>query len=118
MRGVREFERPAATVRRATPARTPEPVPPGPDRVLGNGMLAALGPGAPLPAGLRLSMAGVFGGEDFADVRVHTGPAAAESAGPALAYTVGRHIVFGAGQYRPDTEPGLRLLTHELTHTV
>ncbi len=121
-------ERTRATAARAVATRTPEPTrrpagsgaPAGPDRLLGNGMLASLGPGTPLPAGLRLSMAGVFAGEDFADVRVHLDGVAAESARamPALAYTVGNHIVFGAGEYRPDTVPGLRLLTHELTHTV
>jgi hypothetical protein len=36
----------------------------------------------------------------------------------ALAYTVGRHIVFGAGQYRPGADDGRRLLAHELTHVV
>jgi hypothetical protein len=115
---MREFERSKPAVRRPASARTRELPPPSPDRLLGNGMLAALGPGAELPAGLRLSMAGVFGGEDFADVRIHTGAAAAASATPALAYTVGRDIVFGVGQYRPDTDAGRRLITHELTHTV
>jgi hypothetical protein len=36
----------------------------------------------------------------------------------ALAYTVGRDIVFGEGQYAPDTREGQRLLAHELTHVV
>jgi hypothetical protein len=36
----------------------------------------------------------------------------------ALAYTVGNQVVFGAGQYAPQTEPGRRLIAHELTHTV
>jgi hypothetical protein len=36
----------------------------------------------------------------------------------ALAYTVGRHVVFGAEQYAPDTADGGRLLAHELTHVV
>jgi outer membrane protein OmpA-like peptidoglycan-associated protein len=34
----------------------------------------------------------------------------------ALAYTVGHHVVFGHGRYRPGTESGLRLLSHELAH--
>lgn len=119
---MRDFERPGPKPgsRAEAPKQDRALPPPGPDRLLGNGSLSALGPGAPLPAGLRLSMARMFDGEDFGDVRIHTGPSAAESARamPALAYTVGRDVVFGPGQYRPDTGAGLRLLTHELTHTV
>jgi uncharacterized protein DUF4157 len=111
---VREFERPKPAAGAAAPTRAPEHAPATPDRLLGNGMLAALGSGAPLPPSLRLSMAGVFGGEDFSDVRIHTDV----PTGPALAYTVGNHIAFGPGRYRPDTEAGRALLTHELTHTV
>jgi hypothetical protein len=57
---------------------------------------------------------------DFADVRLHTDSAAAESAQTlnASAYTFGNEIVFGAGRYRPDTEHGRRLLAHELAHVV
>ncbi len=57
---------------------------------------------------------------DFSRVRVHTDSKAAESASAvnALAYTVGRYIVFGAGQYVRGTATGKRLLAHELTHTV
>jgi len=59
-------------------------------------------------------------GHNFRAVRVHTDPQAAESARGvnALAYTVGRNIVFGAGQYSPGTKAGLRLLAHELAHTI
>src|SRR5262249_25531863 len=47
-------------------------------------------------------------------------PEAAQSAQDvnALAYAVGPKIVFGAGQYRPGTPEGRRLLSHELTHVV
>jgi hypothetical protein len=57
-------------------------------------------------------------GVDFSQVRVHTDSRAAESAEAvnALAYTVGRDIVFAAGQYNPRTSSGIRLLAHELTH--
>jgi len=34
------------------------------------------------------------------------------------AYTVGRDLVFGARQYAPHTEPGRKLLSHELAHVV
>lgn len=63
-------------------------------------------------------MEGRFG-HDFSDVRVHTGEraaASAESVG-ALAYTVGRNVVFGAG-YSPGSVQGRRLLAHELAHVV
>ena len=36
----------------------------------------------------------------------------------ANAYTVGHNIVFGAGQYVPNTGRGARLLAHELAHVV
>jgi hypothetical protein len=36
----------------------------------------------------------------------------------ARAYTVGREVVFGVGEYAPETAAGKRLLAHELTHVV
>jgi Domain of unknown function (DUF4157) len=59
-------------------------------------------------------------GHNFGNVRVHTGEKAAESARAvdALAYTVGRDVVFGAGRYAPGTAAGQRLLAHELAHVV
>jgi hypothetical protein len=36
----------------------------------------------------------------------------------ALAYTVANDVVFGAGQYQPETNIGRRLLAHELTHVI
>lgn len=59
-------------------------------------------------------------GRDFSHVRVHTDSRAAESARQvdALAYTVGPHVVFGAGRFAPETQPGRRLLAHELTHVI
>jgi Domain of unknown function (DUF4157) len=57
-------------------------------------------------------------GHDFSGVRVHTDARAAESARAvqAKAYTVGRNIVFAAGQYSPGSSAGRSLLAHELTH--
>lgn len=57
-------------------------------------------------------------GHDFSQVRVHDDGHAAESARAvnALAYTVGRDVVFAAGQYAPDTNIGRGLIGHELTH--
>ena len=59
-------------------------------------------------------------GYDFGDVRVHTGSQAAEAAQSinAKAFTVGREVAFGAGQYSPETSVGKRLLAHELTHVI
>jgi len=57
---------------------------------------------------------------DFADVRIHTDADAAHSARAlqARAYTAGRDIVFGAGQYRPHSAQGRKLIAHELAHVV
>ena len=75
--------------------------------------------GEPLDAGTRAAMEPRFG-HDFGKVRVHSDARAAESARSlhALAYTVGSNIVFGAGQYKSQTESGQHLLAHELTHVV
>jgi hypothetical protein len=76
-------------------------------------------PGQPLDAHTRAFMEPRFG-HDFSRVRVHTDARAAESAWAvdALAYTVGRNVVFGAGQYVPASSAGQQLLAHELTHVV
>jgi hypothetical protein len=59
-------------------------------------------------------------GFDFGKVLVHTDARAAASARSlgARAYTVGNSVVFGTGQYAPQTAQGRRLLAHELTHVV
>ncbi|HYE13192.1 MAG TPA: DUF4157 domain-containing protein, partial [Pyrinomonadaceae bacterium] len=74
-------------------------------------------PGRPLDAATREFMEPRLG-LDLGGVRVHTGGRAAESARAvgALAYTVGRDIVFGLGQYAPDSGAGRKLLAHELAH--
>ena len=75
--------------------------------------------GQPLEASARAFMEPRFG-HDFSRVRVHTDNEAARSAQAvgALAYTAGRHIVFGSGRYNLATADGLRLIAHELTHTL
>lgn len=80
---------------------------------------ALRGGGQPLPESV-LSFFELRFGYDFSEVRIHTGPAAEESARGvnALAFTVGHDIVFGAGQYTPETAAGKRLLAHELTHVL
>jgi outer membrane protein OmpA-like peptidoglycan-associated protein len=76
-------------------------------------------PGKPLDAATRAYMEPRFG-HDFSRVRIHTDAQAAESATAinAQAYTVGRDVVFGAGQFSPNTPDGQKLLAHELTHVV
>lgn len=73
--------------------------------------------GQPLDLAARAFLEPHFG-HDFSQVRVHTDTRAAASARAvnALAYTVGKDVVFGAGQYAPGTRAGRRLLAHELTH--
>jgi hypothetical protein len=75
--------------------------------------------GQPLDSATRSLMSPRFGA-DVSNVRVHTGARAAESASAlnALAYTVGRDVVFGANQYQPGTREGQRLLAHELAHVI
>ena len=77
------------------------------------------GGGKPIPEGVRSFFEGQFG-QDFGDVRVHTGPRAdrAATALNARAFTVGGDIAFRSGEYRPGTREGDHLLAHELTHVV
>ena len=75
--------------------------------------------GQPLDATTLGLMESRFG-HDFSRVRVHTDTRAAQSARAvnALAYTVGRNLVFESGWYSPETAGGAALLAHELTHVV
>jgi hypothetical protein len=76
-------------------------------------------PGRPLEPALRYDMEHRFG-RNFGGVRVHTDAKAAESADAvrALAFTVGRDIIFAKGEYDPGSAKGRKLLIHELTHTI
>jgi hypothetical protein len=76
-------------------------------------------PGQPLDSATRAFMEPRFD-HDFSRVRVHTDAKAADSARAvnALAYTVGRDVVFGDGQYVPRSDAGERLLAHELAHVI
>lgn len=75
--------------------------------------------GRPLDAATRAFFEPRFG-RDFGAVRVHADARASETARSvdARAFTVGSDIVFGSGEYAPDTADGRTLLAHELTHTV
>jgi hypothetical protein len=76
-------------------------------------------PGQPLDSRTRAFMEPRLG-HSFGGIRIHTDGKAAESARAvnALAYTVGRDVVFEAGKYAPSTRVGQELIAHELTHTV
>jgi len=82
--------------------------------------IAALrGRGQPLPPAVRSFFEPRFG-RDFSQVRVHSDNQAAETADAlsARAFTTGQDMVFGAGNYAPETLTGSKLLAHELTHVV
>ena len=101
-----------ALQRRAGNHTEPNSVPPIVHEVLNSA-------GQPLDATTRAFMEPRFG-YDFSQVQIHTDARATESARAvnALAYTVGKHVVFGAGQYAPKTSEGRKVLAHELTHTL
>jgi Domain of unknown function (DUF4157) len=82
--------------------------------------LASLrGGGQPMSTSARAFFEPRFGA-DFSAVRIHTGAKAEESARMlgARAFTVGRDVVFGAGEYSADSETGGTLLAHELVHVL
>lgn len=89
-----------------------EVAPPSVDRVLASS-------GKPMVPVLRQDMEQRFG-HNFSQVRVHTGSTAEQSSRDvnAHAYTVGNNVVFAAGRFLPETNEGMRLLAHELTHVV
>jgi hypothetical protein len=73
--------------------------------------------GAPLPADTRRLMEWRLG-HDFGQVRVHADGEASTLAAEmdARAVTIGDDIFLGSGQTLTDTDEGMRLLAHELTH--
>jgi outer membrane protein OmpA-like peptidoglycan-associated protein len=77
------------------------------------------GGGAPLAPSTRGFFEQRFG-NNFEDVRIHSGPQAAQAAKAvrAQAFTLGRDIVFGQNRYAPESPAGQKLLAHELAHTV
>ena len=77
------------------------------------------GSGRPLSLPARRFFEPRFG-NDFSRVRVHTDERAARLACSvnARAFTVGRNVVFGRGEFAPGTSKGHELLAHELTHVI
>lgn len=89
------------------------------DQVMNNVNNARSSGGSSLDTSTKEFMESRFG-FDFSKIRIHTDERAARSAHTinALAYTLGNDVVFGSGQYSPDTLDGRRLLAHELTHVI
>ena len=75
--------------------------------------------GQPLPGSVRTFFEPLFG-HDFNGVRLHRDKRAIDMAHAvnARAFTFGKNIVFGSGEYSPETDSGKRLLAHELTHFI
>jgi hypothetical protein len=80
---------------------------------------AQLGKGRLLAGSVRSRMESAVG-ESFSSVRVHDDSGAARMSNRlrAEAFTVGEHIAFASGRYRPGTLIGDALMAHELAHTV
>ncbi|HEU4837556.1 MAG TPA: DUF4157 domain-containing protein [Pyrinomonadaceae bacterium] len=78
-----------------------------------------LGAGKPLEGGVRSRMESAYG-ESFGNVEVHADSNAAGLSKDlnARAFTVGQHVAFGTGEYRPGTLIGDALIAHELAHVI
>ena len=78
---------------------------------------AAASAGEPLPLSMQRRLQTVPAPE-LSAIRIHTDDesAVAADALDARAFTVGHDIYFGAGEYRPWTPDGERLLAHEVAH--
>jgi hypothetical protein len=89
------------------------------DGSLVHSVVGPSGGGEPLEPTLKQAMESSLGA-DLSDVRVHTDARASQSAQAlqADAYTAGNHVVFQRQRYQPDTDAGLHMLAHELTHVV
>lgn len=78
-----------------------------------------LGAGSSLDGSVRSRMESAFG-YDFSHVQVHTDARADELSSNlnARAFTVGEHVAFSSGEYRPGSLIGDALIAHELAHVV
>jgi hypothetical protein len=113
------LQRKCEKCRKKKPALQGAEIHPGPDSVPPIMHEVLRTPGQPLDPATRAFMEPRFR-HDFSQVRVHMDAKAAKSARAvnALAYTVGRDVVFGARQYSPRRNEGQHLLAHELTHVI
>ena len=99
-----------AVQRKATGAPGTEPDSPA-------AVLDEIGAGSALD-GSQGSRFGAVMDDSFSDVRIHTDGVAARKATElgARAFTVGTHVAFASGEYRPGTAEGDALMAHELAH--
>lgn len=109
-----EVEEPEAVQTSAIEAVSPRVGRVAPDRIA-----SKLGNGVELDPAVRTNMSDFFG-RNFDRVRIHTNDRADALANSfrAYAFTVGDHIAFAAGQYRPALPEGQKLIAHELTHVL
>jgi hypothetical protein len=86
---------------------------------ISSGIQSLQGGGWPLSGSERSFFEPRFG-VDFSNVRIHNDTLAASVARSvnARAFTFGRDVVFGDGEYTSDTSSKTKLLAHELTHVV
>ncbi len=79
--------------------------------------VSRLGTGQALDGATAARMEDAFG-ESFGAVRIHTDPRAARLADEqdAHAVTIGQHVAFASGAFRPGTVEGDALIAHELAH--
>ncbi|NMG32556.1 eCIS core domain-containing protein [Aromatoleum evansii] len=106
-------------------ADTPKPTAGGADALAGQTAPAATeqrvaarqGQGTPLDPELRAKLEAQLG-RDLSAVRIHTDAEADAMCAEmhARAFTVGNDVYFSAGSYAPESDAGLELLAHELTH--
>jgi uncharacterized protein DUF4157/lysine-specific metallo-endopeptidase family protein len=104
--------------------RGPEPGQPergsqNPQALSPNHFLLATSTGLALPDQLRSDLEMAYS-TSLGDIRVHVGAAAGSAATSlgARAFTVGRDVGFGPGEYRPGTIAGDALIAHEVAHTI
>lgn len=88
-------------------------------RNLATNIRSLRGRGQPLPESVRNFFEPRFS-HDFSHVKIHNGPEVAGLARAvnARAFTSGRDIVFGTGQYAPEGTEGKKMMAHELVHVV
>ena len=103
----------------AKPLQATQPAAREVDGHIASELRARHGSGLPLPKPRRNFFEWRLG-HDFTGIRIHSDSRAANLAASASAraFTLGQDIVFGAGEYAPDTGQGTRLLAHELVHVV
>ncbi|WP_240740912.1 DUF4157 domain-containing protein [Deinococcus sp. Arct2-2] len=80
---------------------------------------ARRGAGNPLPAAIQRHLEQGLN-HDLSGVRIHDDAEADKLSKRvnALAFTTGTDIYFQSGRFNPNTQSGLELLAHEVTHTV